>query len=305
MIKKVLLVILIFLFAAIGSPLIVKSFSQTKHTTTHYIGDLSSKAAVIDVNSTISSINITLLEPGEETANVYLQSIKPTVTTVHLEQVPITELSGPFRYNYNYYTADNPIYLLSNSKLIYRFSVNTMINSSCPARLYLFDNELMYFNFKNYKTFKATTSHCIQKNKKPVTFNITKPSSYYVAIEIHSGTVSSIVSVVQVYYNITGLGLKDPNYRLSSNNRSCVITTCPSFYCKEPWPDKHYIIIVPSDVVHVEYNLSSPNIHGWCIALFVIGLVLVAMTLLLLSIVICFLCCRFCILTFKQNYHSL
>ena len=307
LIKKVLLVILIFVFAAIGSPLVVKSFSQTKRTTTHYIGDFSSKAAIIDVNSTIFSINITLLEPGEETANVYLQSIKPTVTTVHLQQVTITDLSGPYRYNYNYYQADYPIYLLSNSKLIYRFSVNTMINSSCPAQLYLFDNELMYFNFKNYKIFKATTSHCIQKNKaKPVTFDITKPSSYYVAIEIYTGiVVSSKVSAVQVYYNITDLELKDPNYRLSSNNRSCVISTCPPFYCKEPWPDRHYIVIVPSDVVHVEYNLSSPSIHGWYIALFVIGLVLVAMTLLLLCVVICFLCCRFCILTFKQNYHSL
>ena len=134
LIKMVLFVILIILFAAIGSLLIVKSFSQTKCTTTHYIGDYKSKAAVIDVDSTISSINITLLEPEEQTANVFLQSVKPTITTVHLQQVTITDLSGPSRYNYNYYTADYPIYLLSNSKLIYKFSVNAMINSSCPAR---------------------------------------------------------------------------------------------------------------------------------------------------------------------------
>ena len=303
------LVILIILFVAIGSSLIVKSFSQTKGTTTHYIGDYKSKAAVIDVDSTISSINITLLKPEEQTTNVFLQSVKPTITTVHLQQVTITDLSGPFRYNYNYYKADYPIYLLSNSKLIYRFSVNTMIKSSCPARLYLFDNKIMYFNFKNNKTFNVTTSQCIQKNKaKPVIFNITKTSSYYVAIEIYTGIVSSKVSVIQVYYNTTGLVLKYPNYHLSSHNRSCVISTCPSFYCKEPWPDKHYIVIIPSGVVYVEYSFSSPDIHGWYIALFMTGLTLVAMTLLLLCVVVCFLCCRFCrfcIFKFKQNYHSL
>ena len=187
----------------------------------------------------------------------------------HLPRTRIPKLSGPSRYNYNYYGADEPIYLLTKSVLIYELLIFVDIPSDCPARLFLFSNEKSYMNFKNYEPYKATYTSCLPVHSPNTTFsmtytlNITQPSLYYVGIEIDDGvSVTSNVSVISIQYNITGLeSPSECSQPLSDNNPSCKWTLCSDFICNRPI-DTTYVFINPTGSVKITYTTSNANIHG-------------------------------------------
>ena len=216
-------------------------------------------------------MTVRLLQPGNETVNISITSSEPAKTIQHLPQINIDKLPGGRRYNYNYYTkSDHPIYLLPNSYLTYVMSILNNNSSTCPIKLYLFDNATSYANFKNYQKYTAIAySSCPIENvtkslttKFTWTFNITKQGSYYVGIEIDTGVhVTSNVSGIRIYYNITGLSLESPSecsQPLSAHYLSCQMTLqCSKFYCNR---EKKYLLIEPTGPVGISYSFLGPPI---------------------------------------------
>lgn len=246
------------------------------------IGDeSSSSSALVSLSSPVALVSIKLLEPQGETATVYLTSSKPTIKSQYLTQVKISKLPGLSRYNYNYYGADEPIYLLPNSHLTYIMNIVINNNSKCPARLYLFDNFSSYINFKSNKSRSINAvvlSPCLPVNitqsSTNITWMINVTGSYYVGIEIDNGiTVDSNVSVFHVYYNINGLKSPDNcKVPLSADHPMCQITLCSQFYCNR---NNKYLLVNPTGNVQVSYFFSAPRIYGQTrMTFFIISLII-------------------------------
>ena len=248
--------------------------------------------ALIVLDSSIASVVITLIDPQDETAVIYTATTIPNKQINYLPENTIPELSGPSRYNYNYYSADEPIYLQPQSAIVYDLLIFINTHSNCPARLFLFNNVIEYMNFKNYKPFKGTHTSCLLRHLMDhtintiFTLNITEPSLYYVGIEIDDGvSVTSNVSVVSVQYDITGL--ESPgmcSQPLSANNPFCKWTVCSDFMCNRP---TSYVLINPSSSVVITYSTSNAKIHGSIsIIIFIFSLVLFSVGTLSLTIFI-------------------
>ena len=224
---------------------------------------------LVNLHSSISSIKITLIDPQYVTAVIYETDTMPIERMKHLPRSRIPKLSGPSRYNYNYYGADEPIYLLTKSVMIYELLIFVDIPSDCPARLFLFSNEKNYMSFKNYGPYKATYTSCSPVHSPNTTFsttytlNVTEPSLYYVGIEIDDGvSVASNVSVISIRYNITGLeSPSECSQPLSANNPSCKWTLCSDFICNRPIATS-YVFINPTGSVKITYTTTNANIHG-------------------------------------------
>ena len=280
------MVIGVFLISsAIGTGLLLKSYTPNQLITTSLkIGDEMSyniyNPALIILDSSIASIVITLIDSHDDTVIVYTATTIPNKHMKYLPENTIPELSGPSRYNYNYFSADEPIYLQPQSILLYDLLIFISTHSNCPARLFLFTNEIEYMNFKNYKPYKGINTSCSLRHlmndtiNTIFTLNITEPSLYYVAIEIDNGvSVTSNVSVVSVQYNITGLeNPSECSQPLSPNNPSCKWTLCSEFICNRPTT---YALINPSSSVDVTYTTSNAKIHGnIAIMVFIFSLIL-------------------------------
>ena len=232
------------------------------------IGDKSPDSSSLETfSSSVSSVYITLIKPGSVTADEYLSSYKPIEITKYLSQHKIPALTGPSRHNYNYDGGDEPIYLLPNSKLIYVINATVNNISTCPIRLYLFDNFTFYVNFTNYKSFmEVESSPCLHKSMEHshmntnFSFNITKRGAYYVAIEIDTGTnVTSYVSVIRVYYNIAGLTRpSECGDYLSADRPSCQVTLC-GFFC---YRGDKYLLVNSYGNVEVSFSFSNAKIYG-------------------------------------------
>ena len=219
--------------------------------------------------SSAYSVTIELIQPESITVNIYISSLEPAKAIQHLPQKSIDKLIGGRRYNYNYYSGDQPIYLLPNSNITYVIDILNNNSSTCPIQLYLFDDVTSYANFKNYQMYTAVaSSSCFMESVTKATgrftwiFSITKQSSYYVGIEIDTGVrVTSNVSAVRVYYNITGLSLESPSecsQPLSAHYLSCQMTLqCSKFYCNR---EKKYLLLKPTGQVKVSYSFLGPPI---------------------------------------------
>ena len=274
---------------------------STQPNTTQLIGDDSinsgDNAFFVSDDISLSSIVISLPDPGTATVKVYGSSEKPTKRRKQLPQITLPELSGPSRYNYNYYGADSAIFLLPGSVLAYNISVRNVSKVlKCPARLYLFNNVNMYMKYKNYKPFyPLKISDCFPTDATAITtfffFHITEPSPYYVALDIATNiSVVSNVSVSRQYYNITGLKqANNCHHTLSSKNRSCEITTCSSLFCLQP---HQYILVVPDTIVNITYSLTFAKFYG---VQFIPGLVFSVMSFVFFPIFcICVIyCCSY------------
>lgn len=290
--------VLIIIGIATFLPTILLPTPPSNNSESVVIGDKNPDSSSLTIlSSNVSSVDITLIRPGSVTADVYLSSYKPVEISKHLPQNRIPVLTGPSRHYYNYYGGDEPIYLLPNSKLIYIINAIVNNNSTCPLRLYLFDNVTSYVNFKNNKSFtEVESSPCLPKSmaqshmnmNSNFSFNITKRDLYYVAIEIDTGTnVTSYVSVIRVYYNITGLKRPSecPEY-LSADHPSCLITLC-SFFC---YRGDKYLLVNSYGSVEVFYSFSTPKIYGsakmtgFIISLlFIVAAIIIVITLPILA----------------------
>ena len=245
------------------------------------IGDeSSSSSALISLSSSIALVSIKLIESQRETATIYLTSSKPTEKAQYLPQVKTPKLPGSSRYNYNYYGADEPIYLLPNSHITYAMNIVINNSSKCPTRLYLFDNFSSYINFKNNKSRSIEAvafSPCLPVNTHSstnFTWMINVTGSYYVGIEIDNGViVDSNVSVYHVYYNVNGLERPENcTMPLSAEHPFCQITLCNQFYCNR---NNKYLVVNPTGNIEVSYSFSAPRIYGQTrMTFFIISLII-------------------------------
>lgn len=243
------------------------------------------------LNPSAHLVTVRLMQPQNATVNIYVSSLEPAITTQHFPQISKDKLIGRHRYNYNYYGANQSIYLLPNSRIIYMMNISSNKSSTCPTKLYLFDNVTSYLNFKNYGDYMAVAiSPCLMENTKSLTkvtwiFNITKQGSYYVGIDIDTGiAITSNVSVVRVYYNI--MGLESPSecsQPLSADHLSCQITLCSKFFCNR---GNKYLLVNPTGKAEVFYSFSGPIIDELArFILFVISLT--ALISMIISIIAC------------------
>ena len=302
--------------SGIGTALLVKSYTPTQLITASLkIGDEMSyniyNPALIILDSSISSVAITLIDPHDDTAVVYAATTIPNKQIKYLPENTIPELSGPSRYNYNYYSADEPIYLQSQSVLVYDLLIFISTHSNCPARLFLFNDIIQYMNFKNYKPYKGIHTSCSLRHltngtiNTIFTLNITEPSLFYVGIEIDDGvSVTSNVSVVSVQYDITGLeSPSECSQPLSSNNPFCKWTVCNDFICNKP---TSYVLINPSSSVVITCTTSNAKVHGSIgIIVFIFSLILFSIGTLSFTIfILATIYYRSVILTFVKRFPS-
>ena len=258
------------------------------------VGDQNTNGySLLLLDSSAYLVTIGLIQPRNVKVNISVTSSEPAKTAQHLPQINLALLAGKSRYNYNYYGGDQPIYLLPDSNIIYMMNIQKNEGSACPSQLYLFDNVTSYVNFKNYQKYTAiASSPClnddITKSATKFTwiFNITKQAFYYVGIEIDTEIyVASNVSVVRVYYNITGL--ESPNecsQPLSADHLSCQMTLCSKFYCNR---GNKYLLVNPTGEVKVYYYFSSPVIDE--LARFI--LFIISLTGLISTIISIIACC--------------
>ena len=291
LIERIIIITVITLFAfglVVGNTSLLPSILSSKAPpdSLQSIGDESStSSALVSLSSSVALVSIKLIKSQRDTATVYLSSSKPTEKAQYLPSLGIPKLPGPSRYNYNYYGADEPIYLLPNSHLTYVMNIVMNSSSKCPARLYLFDNFSSYSDFKNNKSrsIKAVAfSPCLPVNTRSstnFTWMINFTGSYYVGIEIDNGvTVDSNVSIYHVYYNISGL--KSPEnctVPLSSEHPLCQITLCSKFYCNR---NNKYLLVNPTGNIEVSYSFSPPRIYGKTrMTFFIISLIIFTVTI--------------------------
>ena len=217
------------------------------------IGDVLRSSSLVTIDSSVSSVTITLIDPDYVTADVYLSDTKPSEDIEYL--LPVTLRASTFSNTFNYLGYDEPIYLLPGSKLIYNISVSSVFRTSkCPVRLHLYNNWLDY----TISSEAIATTPCLSVGFNTIwIFNITESSTYYVGIETGNETiVTSNVSVVRVYYNSTVLeSPSDCSSPLTNNNSVCTVTTCDNV-CNKP---DVYILVKPNSNVNISYDLSPFN----------------------------------------------
>ena len=267
-------------------------------TTTDNIGDILSTSSLISVDSTVSSVTISLTSLSSFTwaANVSLSSTKPSVS---IEYLPQTTLINPpsllYPISFNYLGADNPIYLLPGSKLLYNISISSVKNTSkCPARLHLFNDIVNYLASSD----AILSSPCLSVDFPTLwTVNINDSSSYYVRIEKNDEVnVTSVTSVVRVYYNTTDLKTINECSLLTNNKSSCIVTTCGSTCNRQD----EYIIVKPTDNVGIQYDFTPSILNRRNLAVFV--------SIIVLPFVCCCLClvCCACMICMSEesNRHT-
>ena len=297
----VAVVVLLLIIAAL---MVITFVAHIEHprSSRHQIED--NDAILVSFDSSVTSINITLSNPTDGIAAVvYLTSTKPNESYDNLPQTTIPELKGKSRYIYNYYRADQPIYLLPNSQIIYIVNVFMTSISTCPARLFLFNDESDYMNFKNYISFQPyARSSCLMDPESIWLFNITKYFPYYVAIEIDDNvSAQSNVSVVRAYYNTTGLEKpKGCDQALTINHPYCQvkINDTYNFHCRQS--DQYYLLLSPTDNAEIEINYIVSRITG-CMRIGFVSVsglvVMIVIIIIIIIICICVYCVRKCLMS--------
>ena len=277
----------------------LKSQEYNYNTTTGDTGRSVSFTLLHQLNSTISSVTVSLINPVSNLiADIYLSSIKPPEYIENLSTI-IPILQGKSRFNYNFNGGDEPIYLTAGSLLIYNVSVKQdIINATCPARLYLFKNFTNYHNFRkppstNPKINYAAISPCLQPSNDIWNITINDSSTYYVGIDIDTGTsVTSNVMVNRVNYNTSGL---QRSTQLTSSNPTDTITTCENgnrFLCTRN--NDQYLIVSINDYSIINFQLKTSQVYGAEKKAFFSMIFVMTLPILILVIIIVILYCKKC-----------
>lgn len=263
------------------------------------IGDTVSSPALIVIPYTASSVSLMLLNGSQVT--VYMTSSDSLTISYDSLSAKQHELSGDpdgsaSRYNYNYdIGTDNPLYLLTGSRLTYYYIVmNDSGTSNCPARIYLFKNEYNYNKFtRNLPSNYNAVSSCLQVHSKVMSwsFNITDSSEYYVGLEIEPNfSITSNVSIHRLYYNTTGLALYSECHTLTSHSKTCQLQgEVKPFTCKGN--DLHVLLQAPENI-YIQYSFKKLAL-GACIlpSIFLSLLVLIAIIIAAFCLLIVKKCC--------------
>ena len=228
------------------------------------IGDvLDSSSALLIVNS--PAVATATFEAHTETI-IFQTSEMPLKIT---ENCPLRsfslsseQLDNAHRGNLNYLRGDEPIYLLSGSSIQYRISSSFTgrVGSQQLGCLYLFSSDNNFEDFINTNLIVYEKKFCFNglavSNVESYTFNITKDGLYYVGIDLQTGVAIKVnVSVVRVYYNITGL---QPVCNIPQ--LSCSINLCHTFICTHKGTT--YFLMKPSNNTEINYSFTSPKLHG-------------------------------------------
>ena len=267
------------------------------NTTTGDTGSSVSFTLLQQLNSTISSVTVSLINPVSNLiADIYLSSIRPPEYIEHLSTI-IPILQGKSRFNYNFNGGDESIYLTAGSLLIYNVSVKQdIINATCPARLYLFKNFTNYHNFRrppstNPKINYVAISPCLQPSNGIWNITINDSSTYYVGVDIDTGTsVTSNVMVNRVNYNTSGL---QRSTQLASSNPTDTITTCESgnrFLCTRN--DDQYLIVSINGYSVINFQLKTSQVYGAKKKALFSMIFVMTLPILILVIIIVILCCK-------------
>ena len=254
-----------FSFCVAPVILITITLSSTLPMIVDTIGDILESSSAISVDSSVSSVTISLTNSYSNlTAEVYLSSTKPSESTEYLPHTTLTNSrSFSSSISINYLGVDNPIYLLPGSMLLYNISISSVTNTSkCPARLHLFNDIVNYLASSD----AILSSPCLYVEFPTLwTVNINDSSSYYVKIEINDDIiVTSVTSVVRIYYNTTDLKTPDECSLLTNDKSSCTVTTCSS-YCNK---QDQYIIVKPTDNVDIQYEFTPSTVNRGNLAAF-------------------------------------
>ena len=250
---------------------------------------------LIELDSSVALVIISLLEPEEAQINALLTSKKPTKYSNLNGVIPQPQRSGPSPYIYNYYGGDVPIYLFAGSKLRYILLVMGTAASSCPAQLYLFKNWQVYDSFKNghFNSFKKSSCLIPAPHNQTLIFEITISATYYVGIYIGSNTsVIGYISVEHVFYNTTEFDKqKYCSEQLSVNNPNCKVTICNV----APACSNQYYLLVNS-TSNITYGIMEKHLfsnkEGQVVFLAFALLIVLIISLVLICICTCKLITR-------------
>lgn len=240
---------------------------------------------LISTNSSISQLNITIETEGS--VEIYKSDGVPPTYHVSLPNKELEAVQESSRVAYNYNDGNEPIYLQTQSQLLYDVSVSAaIINSTeCLGHLHIFDDYQHYKDFLNKEISQSlNSSDCFDFNSSLNffwTFFITKGSPYYIAIEVAANiTVSGTVTASTELYNTTVL--ESPSNcpgLLNSTSPSCSISTCSSFYCNEP--DVFYVI-KPSGSIMIALEFFHSTISGQeRLTFFIVSLIVFSFALVL------------------------
>ena len=285
------------------TPLFIALSSTGKESDLYYfeIGDiLDNSSLLIEVNSPMSS-SVTYYS-NEKPYTVLLSENMPSTITNNLppQQFPLLSNSEfEYRGGFNYLGSNEPIYLLSGSSIMYNLTITSLNNTNHLACLYLFANGTDYNNFL-MSVDNNNDPHCFTSAVTPggttvyfYSFGISKAGQYYVGIKLHSGvTVQANVSVLQIYYNTTGLIIVD----YCGGIFPCSSDVCSTFICSHKATT--YYLIKASNKISFYYYFTSPQLHGSLYGGFIACLVLGS----LCCCCSCFLiCCARCLYVFQKQ----
>ena len=185
--------------------------------------------------------------------------------------------------------------MLPGSKLLYNISISSVKNLyKCPARLHLFNDIVNYLASSD----AILSSPCLSVDFPTLwTVNINDSSSYYVRIEKNDEVnVTSVTSVVRVYYNTTDLKTINECILLTNEKSSCIVTTCGSTCNRQD----EYIIVKPTDNVGIQYDFTPSILNRRNLAAFVSIIVL-----LFVCCCLCLVCCACMVcMSEESNRHT-
>ncbi|XP_019853891.1 PREDICTED: uncharacterized protein LOC109583131 [Amphimedon queenslandica] len=302
-IAMIVLAIIIFVLLLVTISLIPNSTGKNPdfHSLEIEIGDkLGNSSLLVPIRSQTSS-TVTFYS-NEEPYTILLSNDIPSTITDYLplQQLPLlSERSkSVYRGDFNYLESNEPIYLLSGSSIMYNITIilTRSISIVYPACLYLFTNETCYNDFlmliQNNVTYND--SHCFfipevtqERTTKTVShsFNIKNPGVYYVGIQLQSGvTVQANASVVQVYYNTTGLQ-KQTN---CSSVLICSVDVCKTSCSHETTT---YFLVKPVNKTSIHYNSTSLQVTNELSSSSVIVVITLTIIMILVTLV-CFCMCH-------------
>ena len=273
----VVLIVALIILSIIAISLLVSSYNNQSglnyFSSNLKLGDYYSESAtsLITVDHGAHLLTISLLTPKEELrAYVYTSSTQPLLSPeFQLQEIRIPFLEGDGRYNYNYYGGDEGIYLNPGSSINYALDIvyngDSKDSSSCPYRLFLFNDLHSYNSFRNRETFKSvdvTPCTPLKDEVKDMKFTIVDASIYYVGIEIDTDyLVTSNVSVSGTNYNTSKMTQpSNCDKPLTFINPSCNFTLCSSFYCDRS--SDTYLAVEVNTLADFTYSYQASDIRG-------------------------------------------
>ena len=235
------------------------------------IGDIQGNSSLLIPISSQNPSTVTFYS-NEEPFTILLSDHIPSTITDYLplQQLPLLsrQSESVYRGDFNCLGSDEPIYLLSGSFIEYNLTITLIksIDTVYPACLYLFTSETHYKNFLMpiQNNYQYNDSHCFFMSEVTQgtaatashSFEIENAGLYYVGIQLQSGvTVQANASVVQVYYNTTGL-------RQQANCSSvliCSIDICNASCSHETTT---YFLVKILNRTSIYYNVTSLQVKS-------------------------------------------